>query len=169
MNGNSKVEKENSKVNITKSWMLWKYVQLFCSIKHQSFSSSSNGKFVYKKIQVSIYSISVLIQLVVVLNWMNQIRHWHSLWSFSIRNTDKQIISKNFMRIQGNILLYFIDKYSSGRLIDQLTAIFESRAPWDEEGKYTLDSIAVSLSNWFSQSKSNLFSRSTMRIVINMN
>jgi hypothetical protein len=34
----------------------------------------------------------------------------------------------------------------SSRLTDQLKTMFESRAPWDEEGKYTLDRIGVSVS-----------------------
>jgi hypothetical protein len=42
------------------------------------------------------------------------------------------------------------------RLIDQLTVTFESRAPWDEEGKYTLDKIGVSFLDRFSESKLNL-------------
>jgi len=38
---------------------------------------------------------------------------------------------------------YIKEFHENTRLIDQLATIFESRAPWDEDGKYTLDQIGI--------------------------
>lgn len=47
--------------------------------------------------------------------------------------------------------------------------MFETRAPWDEEGKYTLDRIGVSISNPISLLSIQSIIRSTMKITRNMN
>ncbi|CAF3817950.1 unnamed protein product [Rotaria sp. Silwood1] len=39
---------------------------------------------------------------------------------------------------------YIKEFHENTKLIDQLSVMFESRAPWDEEGKYTLNQIGVS-------------------------
>ncbi|CAF4653454.1 unnamed protein product, partial [Rotaria sp. Silwood2] len=38
---------------------------------------------------------------------------------------------------------YIKEFHENTKLIDHLSVIFESRAPWDEEGKYTLDRIGI--------------------------
>ncbi|CAF0911545.1 unnamed protein product [Adineta ricciae] len=38
---------------------------------------------------------------------------------------------------------YIKEFHQDTKLIDQLTEMFQSRAPWDEEGKYTLDQMSI--------------------------
>ncbi len=45
---------------------------------------------------------------------------------------------------------YIKEFHENTRLIDQLSIMFESRVPWDEEGKYTLDKIGVNFIDKFS-------------------
>ncbi|UJR09986.1 hypothetical protein I4U23_014210 [Adineta vaga] len=38
---------------------------------------------------------------------------------------------------------YIKEFHQNTKLIDQLAEMFQSRAPWDEEGKYTLDQMSI--------------------------
>ena len=136
MNENNKIVNEKKKMNKTK------FLNLF-----------NNEMFVSKTIQASIFSIVMPIQPVVVFNWMRKIKLSCFPLFFSIRNMVKRITSKNFIKIQSKSWQNSVEKTcfpsSFSRLKDQLEIIFETRAPWDEEGKYRLDSMAVSSEYYF--------------------
>ena len=57
----------------------------------------------------------------------------------------KPITSRSFTKIPSRVIREgFPHRLSRlSRLADQVAVMFESRAPWDEDGKYTVDRLQV--------------------------